>query len=182
MVGPSSPYRRLSEIVGGDLPSLLSFRSAGGGTWVVAGCRGWLSKACSLQSMIRTIYPGMIYCRPGMMLASVVCSSLRDPDRGVRHVSSWGETARVDPDRGAHHVSSEKGSLHLPHFMGGWQVLLQNCKLKEKLRIIMMRQIWTYSNFSSTPHNLTRWNTGKKKIQLLNWSQNVDWSKKNIYI
>ena len=48
-----------------------------------------------------------------MMLASVVCSSLRDPDRGVRHVSSWGETARVDPDRGACHVSSEKGSLHL---------------------------------------------------------------------
>ncbi|KAL6320521.1 hypothetical protein AAG906_007600 [Vitis piasezkii] len=31
MAGSSSPYRRLSEIVGGDLPSFLSFRSAGGG-------------------------------------------------------------------------------------------------------------------------------------------------------
>nr|CAN83284.1 hypothetical protein VITISV_004138 [Vitis vinifera] len=30
---------RLSEIVGGDLPSFLSFRSTGGGTWAVVGCR-----------------------------------------------------------------------------------------------------------------------------------------------
>ncbi|KAL6327621.1 hypothetical protein AAG906_022040 [Vitis piasezkii] len=28
-----------SEIMGGDLPSFLSFRSAGGGTWAVASCR-----------------------------------------------------------------------------------------------------------------------------------------------
>ncbi|RVW21726.1 hypothetical protein CK203_108213 [Vitis vinifera] len=40
MAESSSPYRRLSEIVGGDLSSLLSFRSAGDGTWAVTGCLG----------------------------------------------------------------------------------------------------------------------------------------------
>ncbi|KAL6343261.1 hypothetical protein AAG906_022177 [Vitis piasezkii] len=78
VAGPSSPCKRLSEIVGGDLPSLLSFRPAGGGTWVVAD----FNDPDNIS--------GRIYCRPGMMLASVVCSSLGDPDRGVRHVSSWG--------------------------------------------------------------------------------------------
>ena len=36
----SSLCRRLSEIVGADLSSLLSFRSAGGGTWAMTGCLG----------------------------------------------------------------------------------------------------------------------------------------------
>ncbi|RVW67844.1 hypothetical protein CK203_060993 [Vitis vinifera] len=35
---------RLSEIVGGDLPSFLSFRPAGGGTWVVVGCQNDIAK------------------------------------------------------------------------------------------------------------------------------------------
>ena len=28
----------MSEIIGSDLPSFLSFHSAGGGTWVMVGC------------------------------------------------------------------------------------------------------------------------------------------------
>ncbi|RVW70980.1 hypothetical protein CK203_050596 [Vitis vinifera] len=39
VAGPSSPYGRLSEIVESDLPSFLSFHSAGDGMWAVAGCR-----------------------------------------------------------------------------------------------------------------------------------------------
>ncbi|RVW50669.1 Flavin-containing monooxygenase FMO GS-OX2 [Vitis vinifera] len=35
MAESSSPCRRLSEIMGGDLPSLLSFCSASGGMWAV---------------------------------------------------------------------------------------------------------------------------------------------------
>ena len=37
MTESPSLCRRLSEIVGGDLPSLLSFRSAGGRMWAVTG-------------------------------------------------------------------------------------------------------------------------------------------------
>ena len=53
-----------------------------------------------------------------MMLASTVCSSLGDPDRGVRPVSSsgGGGAARVYPGRGARHVSSREGSLQCPPF------------------------------------------------------------------
>ena len=35
VAGPSSPCGRLSEILRGDLPSFLSFRSIGGGSWEV---------------------------------------------------------------------------------------------------------------------------------------------------
>ena len=63
--------------------------------------------------MIQTICPDRIYCRPDMMLASAVRPSLGDPDRDVRHSSSWGGgAARVDLGRGVRHLSSGEGSLH----------------------------------------------------------------------
>ena len=88
---------------GGDLPSLLSFRSAGGGTWAVAGCRGWLNKACSLQSIIRTIGPDRIEHRPSMIFESVMCPWGIWIE--VYATCPLGGTDRVDPDSGVCHVS-----------------------------------------------------------------------------
>ena len=105
VAGSSSPCRWLSEIVGGDLPSLLSFRSAGGGTWAVAACRGWLNKAYSLQSMIRTIGPDRIEHCPGMIFESAVCP-LGGTRIEVRATCPLGGTDRVDSDSCACHVSS----------------------------------------------------------------------------
>ena len=114
MAESSSLCRWLLEIVGDDLPSLLSFRSTGGATWAVTGCLGWFSKAFFLQSMIRTINPDMMEHRPGIIFKSAVCP-LGDPDRcGASHVLLGG-TDRVDPDRGARHVPSG-GSLQCPPF------------------------------------------------------------------
>ncbi|RVX22177.1 hypothetical protein CK203_000999 [Vitis vinifera] len=48
VAGPSSPYWRLSEIMGSDLPSFLSFRSAGSGTWAVAT---WCAEAKKKKSI-----------------------------------------------------------------------------------------------------------------------------------
>ncbi|RVX18414.1 hypothetical protein CK203_006402 [Vitis vinifera] len=71
--GPSSPYGRLTEIVVAER-----------GPWqaVVITC-----KTCLLQSMIRTTYPDSMWSsgccgsRPDVMFVSVVCLSLRSPDR-----------------------------------------------------------------------------------------------------
>ena len=69
----------LSQIVGGDLPSFLSFRPAGGGTWAVADCRNDVVRLAyfgqrSGQPYIRIGYGG----RPDVVFASVVCFSLRE--------------------------------------------------------------------------------------------------------
>ena len=57
------------------------------------------------------MYPDRIYHRPGMILASAMCSSLGDRNRGVRYVSSWGVRMEFDPDVNACHVFPLGGSL-----------------------------------------------------------------------
>ena len=54
-----------------------------GGTWAVA-------RLAHIKSMIRTTHPDRICYRPGVMFTS--------PDRGTRHMSSWGNPDGVDPD------------------------------------------------------------------------------------
>ena len=90
VAGPSSPYRRLSEIVGGNLPSLLSFRSAGGGTWAVASCRTDVARLAHFSQ-----WSGQ-HIRIGYAIVWVWCSRVScafpwgSPDRGACHMSSWG--------------------------------------------------------------------------------------------
>ena len=89
---------------GSDLPSFLSFRSAGGGTWAVADCRNDVARLTHFsRSSGQHIRIRICYC-PDVMFASAVCFSLRGPDRGARHVSSWGSPDGVAPDSDARHV------------------------------------------------------------------------------
>ena len=52
----------MSEIVGGDLPSFLSFRFVGGGTWVVTGCRNDVVRLAYFSQRSGQTYPDRI-CR-----------------------------------------------------------------------------------------------------------------------
>ena len=96
---------RLSEIVGGDLPSFLSFWSAGGGTWAVAGCRNdvvrldYFSQRSGQHIQIGMLSSGCDVCECRVLLPEEVwigeratCPSLGSPDG-------------VTPDSEACHVS-----------------------------------------------------------------------------
>ena len=84
----SSPYGRLTEIVGGiavvrdrwrllAIISFMSFHSTGGETWTMADCcndmQDLLTSVNDPDKHIRIGYVG----RPDVMFASVVCLSLR---------------------------------------------------------------------------------------------------------
>ena len=117
MVGPSSSYGRLSEIVEGDLPSFLSFRSASGGTWAVAGCRNDVVRLAYFSQRFRQTYPDMICWSSGCD----VCECRVPLSKGVRigeahHVYSWGNPDGANPDRNTCHVSSEGGVPTMPPF------------------------------------------------------------------
>ena len=117
MAGPSSPYGRLSEIVESDLPSFLSFHSAGDGMWAVAGCRDDVVRFAYFGQRsgqhIRIGYGG----HPDVIWRSSrcdVCECRVLLLEGVRigearHVSSWGNPDETDPDRNLCHVSSRGG-------------------------------------------------------------------------
>ena len=53
---------QLLEIVGSDLPSFLSFHSAGGGTWAVAGCWNDVVRLAYFSQRSGQTYPDRI-CR-----------------------------------------------------------------------------------------------------------------------
>ena len=73
MAVSSSFCRQLSEIVGDDLPSFLSLRSASGGMRAVTGYLKWLSMACVLRPRVQTTYPDKGEHCPGRGFESVVC-------------------------------------------------------------------------------------------------------------
>ncbi|RVW32836.1 hypothetical protein CK203_107193 [Vitis vinifera] len=84
--------RRLSEIVGGDLSSFLSFRSAGyvrrpDVIWRLSGC-----DVCECR----------VPLPEGVRIGE------------ARHVSYWGNSDGANPDRNACHVSAGEGSLQCP--------------------------------------------------------------------
>ena len=108
---------RLSEIAGGDLPSFLSFRSAGGGTWAVAGCRNDVARLAYFSQRSGQTYPDRI-CRSSgcdmavirMWCLRVSCASPEGVWIGeARHVSSWGNPDGANPDKNVCHVSSGGG-------------------------------------------------------------------------
>ena len=124
MAGPSAPYGRLTEIVRGAVvvrgrgkwlavTSFLSFHSAGGGTWAVAGC--WNDVQDSLTSVNNPdkTYPDRICRLSGCDMAVVRMWCLRvscASPLGVRigeacHVYSWGNPDGINPDRNVCHVS-----------------------------------------------------------------------------
>ena len=113
---------RLSEIVGGDLPSFLSFRSTGGGTWAMAGCRNDVVRLAYFSQRSRQTYPDRI-CR---LSGCDICECRVPLPEGVRigearHVSSWGNLDGANPDRNACHVSSRGG---VPTVMTHIRILL----------------------------------------------------------
>ena len=115
MVGPLSPLGRLTEIMEADLPSFLSFRFAGGETWVVAGCRNDVVRFAYFSKRSGQTYPDRI-CRSS---GCDVCECRVPLLEGVRigeahHVSSWGNPDGANPDRNVCHVSSREGSLQFP--------------------------------------------------------------------
>ena len=67
------------------------------------------SKACSLQSMIRTTYPDRICYCPSVMFTSVVCFSLRESGQESAPHVLLGNPDGVDPDSLARFVSSGRG-------------------------------------------------------------------------
>ena len=89
--------------------------SDGGRTWFVAGCPNDEARLAHFKSMIRTTYPDRICYCPGVMFTSAVCFSLRESDRGARHMSSWG--IRMELIRIAMRTPCHQGerSLHLAH-------------------------------------------------------------------
>ena len=98
---------RLSKIVESDLSSFLSFRSAGGGTWAVAGCRNDVVRLAYFSQRLGQTYPDRICQSSGCN----VCECRVPLPKGVqigeaRHVSSWGDPNGADPTRNACHVSS----------------------------------------------------------------------------
>ena len=115
VAGPSSPYGRLIEIVGGDLPSFLSFRSAGGETWAMAGCRNDVIRLAYFSQRSGQTYPDRI-CRSS---GCDVCEcrvplpervQRGSPDRGVHHVFLFGESGRsCSGQRGVPRVIRERG-------------------------------------------------------------------------
>ena len=113
---------RLSEIVGGDLPSFLSFRSAGSGTWAVAGCRNDVVRFAYFSQRSRQTYPDRI-CRSSrcdmavvrMWCLRVLCASpWGSPDRGNAPRVSLGEI-RMESLRTARRATCHQGvgSLHM---------------------------------------------------------------------
>ena len=115
MAGSSSPYGRLTEIVGSDLPSLHScpftLQVAERGPWKVVGMT---CKTCLLRSTIRTKHIRIGYVdRPDVMWRSFgcyVCECFVPLLKGVRigearHVYSWGNPDGGNPDENACHVS-----------------------------------------------------------------------------
>ena len=149
MAESSSFCKRLSEIVGDDLPSFLSFRSAGDGMWVVTGCLRWLSMTCVLWPMVWTTYPDQGEHRSGRGFESAVC-----PPRGTR-VESWHATCRM----GECYVGLPRGHLggslqHYNHcsrpsittcrrFTSHWRTL--SCKRWPRFRRI---RAWTFGGKS----------------------------------
>ena len=75
---------------------------------------GWLrnvgcSKACSLQSMIRTTYPDRICYCPSVMFTSAVCFFLRESGQESAPHVLLGNPDGVDPDSHVHSVSPGRG-------------------------------------------------------------------------
>ena len=102
VVEPSSPYGRLTEIVGGAatvrdrgkrlaVTSFLSFHSAGGGTWAVAGCWNDVQDLLTSINDPDETYPDRICRSSGCDVCECRVSLLEEVWIGeARHVSSWG--------------------------------------------------------------------------------------------
>ena len=86
--------QQLSEIIGSDLPSFLSFHSAGGGTWAVASCRNDVVRLAYFSQRSGQTYPNRI-CRSSRCdMAVVQMWCLR-----VSCASPWGSSDRGSAPR-----------------------------------------------------------------------------------
>ena len=68
---------QLSEIVGSNLPSFLSFRSTGGGTWAVSGCRNDVVRLAYFSQRSGQTYPDRICWSSGCDMEVVRIRCLR---------------------------------------------------------------------------------------------------------
>ena len=123
---------QLLEIVGSDLPLFLSFHSAGGGTWVMTGCRNDVVRLAYFSQWSEQTYPDRICRSSGCDMAVIRMWCLRvscaspwgSPDRGSAPRISLGEIRmeliRIEMRVTCHHrntchVSSRGGVPTLPH-------------------------------------------------------------------
>ena len=103
VVGPSSPYRRLLEIVGSDLSSFLSFRPAGGGTWAIVGCQNDVVRLAHFSQRSGQHIRRCDVCECRVLLPEEV----RIGERTT--CPSLGSRDGVASDSEARHVSSGRG-------------------------------------------------------------------------
>ena len=124
VAGPSSPYERLTEIVGGTaairdrgkwlaVTSFLSFHSASGGTWAMTDCyddvQDLLTSVNDPDKPIRIGYvgcPDVIWRSSGCDICE--CRVLLPEEVRIgeaRHAYSWGNPDGGNPDENTCHVS-----------------------------------------------------------------------------